>query len=197
MSTYLPGLSPLPPIHQDGSGDCWFTPPSVLAAIDATLGPEWFDPCADPRAPAWRAAHSGFDVRVGEDGLGLAWPALPVFANPPFSHASRWIARCARHPLPVVGLFPARMEGVSWHKYVWPSADVVLPRGRIRFVGLDGRKHGCAMIGTAFVCWGGADAKLLAAALCQNGLECVALAATRPLAPAQVLSRPLSELLGG
>lgn len=195
MTEYLPGFAPSPPRTHDADGDRWFTPPRVLAAVTSVLGAGWFDPCGDPASPAAAlCAPASFDARRGEDGAELPWPAgHPVYANPPFSEASRWIRRCSTHRGPVIGLFPCRMEGAAWHDHVWGVATVVLPRGRLRFVGTDGRTHGCAMIGTAFVCWGEVDVELFSLRLRQGGLDNVVLRAMSPLASARVPARPRNE----
>ena len=177
MTAYLPGFGPPPPLCHDSEGDRWFTPTHILEAVTAVLGEGWFDPCGDPSSPA--AAYSSgtsYDVRQGQDGSVLGWPAAPVYANPPFSSAAKWIERCAGHTAPVIGLFPCRMEGIAWHDFVWSgAATVVLPRGRLKFVGLDGRTHGNAMIGTAFVLWGQVDASAFSRHLRQCGVDNVIL----------------------
>ena len=164
---WLPGMEPdaITDGH-DGSGDAWFTPPDVLDAVSLVLGP-WGDPCSDPRSPAASVAAWSRDYRRDGDQLACGWPAGAVYVNPPYSNASEWIERCAaeaRKGRPLMMLVPFRAEGIAWHRHVWPSAAVVLPRGRIKFVALDGQTYGAAQVGTAFVCWG-CDAYALADAL--------------------------------
>ena len=156
------------------------TPGFVRRALLRVFGAAGYvDPCGDPCSSITLASCAHLDIRRGEDGLTMQWPAGAAFVNPPYSNASEWIARCAfvaaSTGLPVVALLPFRAEGRAWHAYVWgKSAQVVLPAGRIKFVALDGQTHGAAQIGTAFVCWN-LPAKQLAAALQTEGLTCVVL----------------------
>jgi len=150
-------VAALADVH-DGDGDCWFTPPAVLDAISNVLG-EWGDPCADPRSPAWERAAWRIDVRQGGDGLRDRWGdgGTPAFVNPPFSGAAVWLDKCRRVAdggLPVIVLCPARVETRHWDACVWSAgASVVLPVGRLRFVGADGETHGNGMVALAFIAW--------------------------------------------
>ena len=173
---YLPGFERPHVDGPAGSGDCWYTPAPILEAVSAALGAPWFDPCGDHRSPAAARCSGYFDIRAGEDGLELAWPPGPAVVNPPFSIASRWIPVCSRHAGPVIALLPLRAEGRAWFAHVWPRAGLVVPAGRIRFVGRDGELHGCGRMGTAFACWR-TDHRAFAAALRERGIECVSLTA--------------------
>lgn len=174
---WLPGLAPAlgsGDVH-DGSGDRWMTPPLYLDPIVDTLGDRWIDPCADPASPISARASAVLDIRNGDDGLAGAWPDGPAFVNPPYSDASAWIDRCAAESAKgraVLALVPIRPEGNAWHRSIWSSAQVVIPRGRIKFTGSDGETHGSAMIGTAFVCWT-CDGHTLHASLERKGIASV------------------------
>ncbi len=181
--TWLPGFEPdhVAGCDHDGGGDRWFTPAPVGAAVTAVLGDRWIDPCGDPLSPLTRLASAWLDVREGDDGLLSSWPDGPAFVNPPFSDASKWIERCWQESgagRRVMLLVPLRPEGLAWHRCIWPGAQVVIPRGRLRFVGLDGQAHGNATIGTAFVCWG-FDGQSLRRALLEQGLDSVLVEAVR------------------
>ena len=155
--TWLPGMAPtVADDAHDGQGDRWFTPPYVAQCLHENLGGHWIDPCGDPASPITAAAGASLDIREGFDGLICPWRDGPAFVNPPYSNASEWIARCAAESKrrDVIALVPLRAEGKAWHLHIWPTASVVIPRGRLKFVGADGQTHGNAMIGTAFVCWG-------------------------------------------
>lgn len=181
--TWLPGLAPkVADDAHDGQGDRWFTPAYVGKSIVEILGDKWIDPCGDPASPVTATAARWLDYRKGFDGLTCPWPDGPAFVNPPYSNASAWIARCAQEAKTrqVVALVPLRPEGKAWHAHVWPCAKVVIPAGRLRFVGADGQTHGSAMIGTAFLCWQ-VDAHALSFSLARNGLQCVVVGQLSPL----------------
>ncbi len=183
--SWLPGFEPRleGDDGHDGSGDCWYTPPSVLDAVSEVM-PGWGDPCADRRSPAWERARWRLSIRDGQDGLADQWGML-AFVNPPYSEASAWLERCsvvARSGRGVIALVPLRIEGIAWHDHVWrQGCEVVVPRGRLRFVALDGQTYGAGTIGTAFVCWQGVDGHALASALRRNGHPCVVIERSRPL----------------
>lgn len=156
--SYLPGLKPPTPEADahDGAGDEWYTPPNVWRAVSLALGSGIVDPCHAPGSPV-DAEHT-LDIRQGDNGLVDSWGpvARPAYCNPPYSDTSAWLERCAREVAQgrrVIALVPMRPETRAWHSYVWPHAHIVQPRGRLRFVGHDGRFHGSAKTTTCFVCW--------------------------------------------
>lgn len=166
---WLPGMAPsakeAPTEKHDGSGDEWFTPPDVWSAVRAALGEEIVDPCASSLSPVDTPYQ--LDVRRGENGLTDSWGHVhrAAFVNPPYSDVSAWIDRCGeehRRGRRVIALVPMRPETRAWHRHVWPLADVVQPKGRLRFVGSDGQTHGSAKTTTCFVCWGDGIAHRLA-----------------------------------
>lgn len=180
MGHYLPGMEPdAEPGRPDGAGDEWYTPPKVLRAVEAVSpgGAIDLDPCHAPRSLV-QARHT-IDTRRGGDGLRDAWQgAGMVFCNPPYSNVMPWMSRC-RHEAerrPVVMLVPLRAETAHWHEHVWGGgAHVVIPRGRIPYVGADGQMHGAGMIATVFVVWDRALAVALARALSERGIAAVAV----------------------
>lgn len=179
--TYLPGLEPpAPPAEDhDGDGDEWYTPPEILRAIRA-LTPDGvidLDPCYAPRSltdPRHR-----IDVRDGGDGVTDPWPGDGLaYVNPPYSSIAPWLARCAAESerRPVVAMVPMRPETCAWWWYVWSRrASVVVHRGRVRFVGPTGERHGNGMLTTCFVAWSASLAARLADALRREGIDAVAL----------------------
>ena len=157
------------------------TPGYIRRALLRVFSDGFFDPCGDPCSAVTLASSAHLDIRQGDDGLTMQWPAGPAFCNPPYSNASEWIARCALMAgtgRAVVALVPFRGEGMAWHRHVWGSAQVVLPAGRIKFVATDGLTYGAAQIGTAFVCWN-LNAHQLSGALMAEGLACVVLDVAR------------------
>lgn len=179
--TYLPGLEPpAPPTDDhDGDGDEWHTPPEILRAIRA-LTPDGvidLDPCYAPRSltdPRHR-----IDVREGGDGTMDPWSGDGLaFANPPYSDVKPWLARCAAEAArrPVVAMVPMRPETAAWWSHVWGAgASIVVQRGRVRFVGPTGERHGNGMLTTCFVVWSASLAADLAEALRREGIDAVAL----------------------
>lgn len=177
---WLPGMEPRRPAQHDGDGDEWYTPPAYVRALCAALGGSIdLDPCAAPSSPV--AAVHRIDVRAGGDGLTDPWPGSGgVFCNPPYSNVGPWLARCAaagRDRL-VVAMVPARTEIGAWHDHVWPSAAVVFPRGRPRFVAPDGRVYGNGKVAIALPCWSpfrtsAGLALRLVAALAREGIPAV------------------------
>jgi len=157
--TYLPGMGPPAPAtdSHDGDGDEWYTPRAVLEAVAAVglTGGIDLDPCWAPGSLV-QARHR-IDVRAGGDGLRDEWPGAGiVWCNPPYSDVAPWMARCraAAATRQVVMLVPMRPETAHWHAHVWGAgASVLIPRGRIQFVGADGRTHGSGMVATGFVLW--------------------------------------------
>ncbi len=140
-------------IPTEANGDSWFTPPHILA----WLPPIALDPCAC-HLSAVQAAER-IDIREGRNGLAESWDvASPgiVYACTPFSDGSRWLAKCRQEGRArvVVALVPATGGDGPWHDHVWGKAAWVLfLRGRVTFVGPDGRGVVKGR-GHALVIWG-------------------------------------------
>lgn len=83
------------------------------------------DPCSDPDDIV--PATLKYDIRRGDDGLSLTWPALAkVFVNPPYSRGSvaLWAAKCAEHARnggECLLLINASTDAVYWRNVIWPS----------------------------------------------------------------------------
>ena len=178
---WLPGLEPPAPptADHDGAGDEWYTPPEVLRAVRTLAydGAIDLDPCHAPGSLV-QPRHA-IDVRQGGDGRLDPWPGDGlVWCNPPYSDVGPWLERChaesARRP--VVMLVPLRPETAVWWSHVWTAnACVVIQRGRLRFVGTTGERHGNGMITTCFVVWSAGLAVRLADALQAEGFDAVAV----------------------
>ncbi|MCY0992815.1 hypothetical protein OV203_37085 [Nannocystis sp. ILAH1] len=112
----------------------YFTDPGLLDLVDETVGAGyWGDPCGDPFAPAWSRAAWAFDIRCGENGLLLPWPATPAFINPPFDDCVSWLERAAGHGREVLALVPAQPGSAYWRRIVWACASAVVFVGRPKF----------------------------------------------------------------
>lgn len=175
----LPGFEEFDFDH-DGNGDEWYTPPEVVRAVASLAGDGVIDldPChapvslTDPR-------HS-IDIRQGGNGITDDWPGDGlVYCNPPYTDVGPWLSRCRQEAArrPVVMLIPARPETAAWWRNVWKSRDavVVQHRGRLRFVGKTGKRHGSGTLTTCFVLWDVVLAVRMVQALQLNGIEAVAI----------------------
>lgn len=137
-------------ISKDGTSDVWLTPQWVIFAI----GPFDLDPCAAPSPRPWSTAAR--HIELPDDGLGEAWQGR-VWLNPPYSDASPWLERMAKHGSGIALIF-ARTETEAWQQWVWPYADAVMfPAGRIAFCLPDGTKKSGAGAPSAFVSYSALD----------------------------------------
>ena len=186
--SYLPGFEPqaAPADDHDGDGDEWYTPFEVLRAIRSLThdGRIAVDPCYAPRSLT--DPHHRIDIRRGGDGLTDEWPGHGLaFVNPPYSDVGPWLARCQHESRKrqVIMLIPMRPETAAWWSHVWRGGGfVVVQRGRLRFVGPTGERHGNGMITTCFVTWHEGLATQLAQALTLEGVEAIAIGPL-PLCP--------------
>ena len=178
---WLPGLAPPEPRSDDhdGAGDEWYTPPEVVRAVASLRGGIDLDPCSAPGSLV--GARHRIDVRDGGDGLRDPWPGDGLaFCNPPYSDVSPWLERCRAAAItrPVVMLIPMRPETRAWWGHVWSCGGVaVVHRGRLRFVGQTGERHGSGMLTTCFVLWDADLAGELRDALRDEGFDAVAVGA--------------------
>jgi len=142
-------------IHRSDSHE-WATPQWLLEELSGEYGP--FD--LDPAARAWSAcAPRHYDLDQGEDGLRLPWEGR-VFVNPPYGRGDigiswqrkAWTEVRAGRAEVVVFLVPARTDTEWWHEFVMPRAsEVVLVRGRLRFIPGPSTKHDAATFPSAVV----------------------------------------------
>ena len=149
-------VAPVDPEH-DGAGDEWYTPPHIVAAVRDALGGEIsLDPCAALGSPV--EASVQYHQALGDDGLINSWDYPAIYCNPPYSNVGPWFARgveAAASGSRVIFLVPLRPETAHWRDHIWPNnVRVLVPSGRIRFVGKDGVVHGSGMLATGFVCMG-------------------------------------------
>lgn len=157
--TFLPGFAPGEGLEDehDGKGGSWFTPLPVVRAVDQALGGINVDPCSHPNAPVWAFAKQRITLRGGGNGLTDPWMPGPAFVNPPYGDASPWLARAwheSKRGREVIVLCRTSPSTNYWHDYVWmKNACVVQPRGRIAFVGTDGKEHKGGQVVTSFVTW--------------------------------------------
>jgi hypothetical protein len=161
MQISLEGITKDATVMPDGAGgDEWYTAQWLLDII----GPIDLDPCWSPDALV--VAKRVISKHAGGDGLSEPWILVGnevVFANPPFSNASEWLAKAEeegnRKPRwsarqVVVVLVPAYPGDGPWDRCVWPTARFVgWIRGRMKFQNpageseQKGRGHGLVVFG--------------------------------------------------
>jgi phage N-6-adenine-methyltransferase len=144
-----------------GGKDTWRTPPAVLDLVRKVgCGNIGLDPCTDAANPT-----DALDfVCPPADGLSVPWLGHGlVFVNPPYSSATRWIAKCAdemSHAPPnpdedqIIALVPARVDTRWWHASAVTACAVCFWKGRIKFLRPDGEKAQSATFPSAVLYWG-------------------------------------------
>jgi phage N-6-adenine-methyltransferase len=125
-----------------GNGrDDWSTPRDLLSYLEHRyLGYGKFDldPCCTEKT---KCARDWFGQ--SEDGLSRQWYGN-VFLNPPYSHLRKWLEKAIRELNPtdgnpirvvrIVALVPARTDTKAWHGPVSEASEVILLKGRLRFL---------------------------------------------------------------
>ena len=128
----------------------WGTPPDLFESLDAEFK-FTLDPCATPE----NAKCAKFYTRE-DDGLSKSWAGERVFMNPPYGkEASNWIAKAyfeSQYAEVIVGLLPARTDVKWFHDFVYKKAEVRFHKGRLKFVGQDG-KTGTATFPSIIIIW--------------------------------------------
>ena len=121
-------------VHYTSKSDEWATPQELFDKLAARYGPFTLDPCATQSNAKCEKFYT-----VDDDGLVQSWAGERVFMNPPYGRViGKWIEKAYRESLNgamVVCLIPARTDTTYWHDYVMKADEIVLLRGRVRFVG--------------------------------------------------------------
>jgi phage N-6-adenine-methyltransferase len=128
------------------STDDWATPPEFVAKLEAEFGKFDLDPCA---TDATAKADQYFTRE--EDGLQQPWFGS-VFVNPPYSHPEPWIVKAIREvgegrATRVLLLLPNATDTEWFHGHVLRCCKVRFLRGRIAFLGPEGRPIGSPRAG--------------------------------------------------
>jgi hypothetical protein len=142
--------------HDNNSAghDEWLTPPEVIGA----LGSFDLDPCSPVDRP-WPTAREHYTI--ADNGLTLPWHGL-VWVNPPYSTASKWLAKLSAHGDGIALLF-ARTETQLFFRHVWPHATALLfLEGRLHFHYANGRRAGNSGAPSVLVAYGDRAAEVLA-----------------------------------
>lgn len=135
--------------------DEWYTPPYIIES----LGDFDLDPCAP--------SHDFYTARKcytkEDNGLILPWSGR-VWLNPPYKNPiiGQFMKRMAEHGSGTALVFN-RMDTALWHDIIFPNAIAIkILRGRLKFVGIDGKKSSCgAGCGSVLVAFGKVDAIVL------------------------------------
>lgn len=121
-------------VHYSSESNEWATPQELFDRLAAMFGPFTLDPCAT----ALNAKCERY-FTVEDDGLAQSWAPECVFMNPPYGRViGQWIEKAyheSRDGATVVCLVPARTDTAYWHDYVMRADEIILLRGRVRFVG--------------------------------------------------------------
>lgn len=119
------------------TSDKWATPPSVVSELERRFGAFDLDPCCEPHT-----AKAPTFYTIDDDGLSKPWFGN-VFVNPPYSKPRPWcdrarLATSTGEAQRVVMLLPCSTDTRWFHEAVWPFAELVFWRGRVRFHGWEG-----------------------------------------------------------
>ena len=121
-------------VHYSSKSDEWETPQELFDRLAVLFGPFTLDPCATPANAKCAKFYTSDD-----DGLAQPWANECVFMNPPYGRViGQWIEKAYHESLngaTVVCLIPARTDTAYWHDYVMKADEIILLRGRVRFVG--------------------------------------------------------------
>ncbi len=121
-------------VHYTSKSAEWETPQSLFDKLAASYGPFTLDPCATPENAK---CERFFTEKI--DGLTQSWENETVFCNPPYGRViGKWIKKAyleSQNGAKVVCLIPARTDTAYWHDYVMKAHEIILLRGRVRFVG--------------------------------------------------------------
>lgn len=128
----------------------WGTPPALFAELDAE-----FSFTLDPAATMENAKCAKFYTKE-DDGLAQSWEGERVFLNPPYgTDAAKWIAKAyfeSDRAEVIVALLPVRTDTKWFHDFVLGKAEIQFLRGRLRFIGPNGRE-GTATFPSMLVVW--------------------------------------------
>jgi len=121
-------------VHYSSRSSEWETPQDLFDRLSKLFGPFTLDPCATMTNAKCQKFYT-----VKDDGLKKSWTNEVVFMNPPYGRAiGKWLEKAYRESLTgttVVCLIPSRTDTSYWHEYVMKAEEIILLRGRVRFVG--------------------------------------------------------------
>lgn len=128
------------------TGDEWMTPPDFVAQLEAEFGAFDLDPCAREAS-----AQAPLYYTKEDDGLAQPWHGR-VFVNPPYSAPKPWIEKAIaenfHNSALTILLLPAATDVGWFHDLVLVHANVRFLRGRLRFLGWNGKPVGSPTAGS-------------------------------------------------
>lgn len=141
-----------------GQRDLRFTPPEFLGKIVAAFGRIDLDPCANSEAYVPARRH----IYEHEDGLRATWSGEIAFCNPPYSQLLKWIKRTHRawqdgEVRTAIALIPVRTDSGAFHELVFGTADLLLLKGRLKFIEPGGRKGHPTPFSLMLAIWGASN----------------------------------------
>ena len=90
-----------------------------------------------------------------EDALSIPWDAQTIWVNPPYGRGIKyWMKKAydeARAGKSVGVLVFARTDTAWWHDYAMKAAAIFLIRGRLKFIGDDGKPGNSATAPSCFI----------------------------------------------
>lgn len=144
--------------------DNWRTPPKLLNAIREHHGGIDTDPCSGPLT--WIGDYFNFDA--DDNGLVQMWIGT-CFVNPPFSFKAKFLEKatsemCRAHCDTIFFVTPDATDTKSWwHEYIAKHSNYIwFSRGRISYIGEDGKKAKSPTFGTAVSVFGETTDEMLA-----------------------------------
>jgi hypothetical protein len=130
-----------------GSGSVeWFTPPEIVGRVRAVLGEINVDPASCDKAQEIVQAARYYTVY--DDGMTQPWYGR-VFLNPPLgiphvaNFTGKFIAEYTAGNMSAGVMLTHASSDAAWYHQLLDHADALcIVRGRIRFLGADGRECG-------------------------------------------------------
>jgi site-specific DNA-methyltransferase (adenine-specific) len=113
------------------TSDHWKTPAYIYDPLNAEFGFD-FDPCPlNNDITKWDALNSDWDGKV-------------IYCNPPYNKYDKpkFIKKCYEEwqkGKTVVMLIPSSTGTVTFHKYIYPHAEIRFAKGRIKFEGINSK----------------------------------------------------------
>lgn len=134
----------------------------------------------DPTANEDRSFPAAWHFTKEDDCFTRVWNVdkkdTTIYMNPPYSNSHFFLERLVRELPKIKGAITLTLSGVLSNKKTQPlikqhAAAIVHPHGRIQFVDALGNPIGKSNDrDVVFICWGEADADVLAGAI--NGMVC-------------------------